>query len=278
MRVKKVFNNNVVLVINNDNEEQIVMGKGIGYQKYPRDLIEENKIEKKFIFTNDESLNNFDTLVNRIPLNHIELASEIIQMGKEFLDYKLNDNILITLSDHISYMIKRLDEGLVFSNPLQWEIKQIYPEEYEFSQKALDYLKEKIGKKIPDSEAAFITLHFANAHLETKNMEETLLLTKIIDNVLDIVKYNYGIEINEYSFDYTRFVTHLRYFVKRQLSGEIVDGDTSLLSIVKLKYADDYNCSVKIKKFLESTYGWKITESELLYLTLHLNRLSHKGK
>ncbi|NFG61126.1 MULTISPECIES: BglG family transcription antiterminator LicT [unclassified Clostridium] len=278
MKVKKVFNNNVVLVVNDFDEEQIVMGKGIGYQKYPMDLIEENKIEKKFIFTNDESLNNFDTLVNRIPLSHIELASEIIQMGKEFLSYKLNDTILITLSDHISYMIKRLDEGLVFSNPLQWEIKQIYPDEYKFSQKALDYLKEKTGKNIPNSEVAFITLHFANAHLETKNMEETLLLTKIIDNVLDIVKYNYGIEINEYSFDYTRFVTHLRYFVKRQLTGESVDGDTSLLAIIKLKYADDYNCSVKIKKFLESTYGWKITENELLYLTLHLNRLSHKSK
>lgn len=274
MRIKKVFNNNVVLVIDDLGKEQIVMGKGVGFQKFPKDLIDTNKIEKRFIFNDKESLNDLYTLLGRIPLSDVELASEIIEMGKETLGYKLNDTILITLSDHISYMLKRIDEGLVFRNPLQWEIKQIYPEEYEFSKRAVEYLRVKTGKDIPDSEAAFITLHFANAHLETDNMEETLLLTKIIDSILDIIKYNYGIEMNEYSFDYTRFISHLRCFISRQLKNESVNVDTSLLEIVKIKYPEDYKCAKKIKMFLEVTYKWNVSENELLYLTLHLNRLS----
>lgn len=278
MRIKKVFNNNVVLVIDDLGKEQIVMGKGIGFQKFPKDLIDTNKIEKRFIFNDKESLNDLYTLLGRIPLSDVELASEIIEMGQEALGYKLNDTILITLSDHISYMLKRIDDGLVFRNPLQWEIKQIYPEEYEFSKRAVDYLRVKTGKDIPDSEAAFITLHFANAHLETDNMEETLLLTKIIDSILDIIKYNYGIEMNEYSFDYTRFISHLRCFISRQLKNESVDVDTSLLEIVKLKYPEDFKCAKKIKMFLEVTYKWNISENELLYLTLHLNRLSSISK
>lgn len=278
MRIKKVFNNNVVLVVNDLKEEEIVMGKGIGYQKFPKDLIDTNKIEKRFVFNNEQSLNELYTLLGRIPLKDIELASEIIDMGQECLGYKLNDTILITLSDHISYMLKRIDDGLVFRNPLQWEIKQIYPEEYEFSKRAVDYLREKTKKDIPDSEVAFITLHFANAHLETENMEETVLLTKIIDSILDIIKYNYGIYMNEYSFDYTRFISHLRCFIYRQLKNESVDVDTSLLEIVKLKYSEDYRCAKKIKMFLEVTYKWNVSESELLYLTLHLNRLSSISK
>ena len=278
MRIKKVFNNNVVLVVNNLKEEQIVMGKGVGFNKLPKDLIDTSKIEKRFIFNNKESLNELYTLLDKIPLNHIELASEIIEMGKEYIGYDLNDNILITLSDHISYMLKRIDEGLFFRNPLQWEIKQIYPEEYEFSKKAVEYLREKTNKDIPDSEASFIALHFANAHLETADMEETLLVTKIIDSVLDIIKYNYGIDMNEYSFDYTRFISHLRCFIKRQLKNQTVDVDTSLLEIVKLKYKNDFKCAEKIKKFLEKTYKWNISENELLYLTLHLNRLSTISK
>ncbi|MGG7213237.1 BglG family transcription antiterminator LicT [Clostridium nigeriense] len=274
MRVKKVFNNNVVLVVNDLKEELIVMGKGVGYQKYPRDLIDTNKIEKRFIFNNEESLNELNTLLARIPLKDVELASEIIKMGEDSLGYKVSDTILITLSDHISYMLKRIDDGLVFKNPLQWEIKQIYPEEYKFSKRAVEYLREKTNKNIPDSEAAFITLHFANAHLETDNMEETVLLTKIIDSVLDIIKYNYGIDMNEYSFDYTRFISHLRCFIQRQLKNESVNVDTSLLEIVKLKYPEDYKCAKKIKVFLEVTYKWNVSENELLYLTLHLNRLS----
>ena len=278
MRIKKVFNNNVVLVVNDLKEEEIVMGKGIGYQKFPKDLIDTNKIEKRFVFNNEQSLKELYTLLGRIHLKDIELASEIIDMGQEALGYKLNDTILITLSDHISYMLKRIDDGLVFRNPLQWEIKQIYPEEYEFSKRAVDYLREKTKKDIPDSEAAFITLHFANAHLETENMEETVLLTKIIDSILDIIKYNYGIDMNEYSFDYTRFISHLRCFIHRQLKNESVDVDTSLLEIVKLKYSEDYKCAKKIKMFLEVTYKWNVSESELLYLTLHLNRLSTISK
>ncbi len=274
MRIKKVFNNNVVLVVNDLKEEQIVMGKGIGFNKYPKDLIDTSKIEKRFIFNNKESLNELYTLLDRIPLKHIELASEIIEMGKESIGYKLNDNILITLSDHISYMLKRIDEGLFFRNPLQYEIKQIYPDEYKFSKKAVEYLREKTNKDIPDSEVAFIALHFANAHLETANMEETLLVTKIIDNILDIIKYNYGIDMNEYSFDYTRFIAHLRCFIDRQLKNQAVDVDTSLLELVKIKYKDDFKCAEKIKNFLEKTYNWDVSENELLYLTLHLNRLS----
>ncbi len=274
MRIKKVFNNNVVLVVNDLNEELIVMGKGVGYQKFPKDLIDTNKIEKRFIFNNEYSLNELNTLLSRIPLKDVELASEIIKMGEEYLGYKLNDNILITLSDHISYMLKRIDEGLVFKNPLQWEIKQIYPEEYKFSKEAVEYLKLKTKKNIADSEAAFIALHFANAHLETANMEETVLLTKIIDSILHIVKYNYGIDMNEYSFDYTRFIAHLRCFIQRQFKNESVNVDTSLLEIVKIKYPEDYKCAKKIKIFLEVTYKWDVSENELLYLTLHLNRLS----
>ena len=100
-------------------------------------------------------------------------------------------------------------------------------------------------------------------------------IENIIDNVLDIIKYHYGIEINEYSFDYTRFISHLRCFIKRQLSGENTNVDTSLLDIIKMKYKSDYNCAKKVKNFLEKTYKWKISENELLYLTLHLNRLSN---
>lgn len=278
MRIKKVFNNNVVLVIDDLGKEQIVMGKGIGFQKFPRDLIDTNKIEKRFIFNDKESLNELYTLLGRIPLGDIELASEIIEMGKAVLGYELNDTILITLSDHISYLLKRIDEGLVFRNPLQWEIRQIYPEEYKLAKRAVDYLRAKTGKDIPDSEAAFITLHFANAHLETDNMEETLLLTKIIDSILDIIKYNYGIDMNEQSFDYTRFISHLRCFIYRQLKNESVNVDTSLLEIVKIKYPEDFKCAKKIKMFLEITYDWDVSENELLYLTLHLNRLSSMSK
>ena len=155
MVIKKVFNNNVVFARDNSGQEVILMGKGIGFNKFTKDLVEIDKIEKKFIFNNEESLSELHSLLDRIPLKDVELVSEIIQMGREELGDNLNDSILITLSEHISYMLKRMDEGLVFQSPLQWEIRQIYPNEYNFSKKAVEYLRKKLDKNIPDSEIAF---------------------------------------------------------------------------------------------------------------------------
>ncbi len=142
MVIKKVFNNNVVFARDNSGQEVILMGKGIGFNKFTKDLVEIDKIEKKFIFNSEESLSELHSLLDRIPLKDVELVSEIIQMGREELSDNLNDSILITLSEHISYMLKRMDEGLVFQSPLQWEIRQIYPNEYNFSKKAVEYLRK----------------------------------------------------------------------------------------------------------------------------------------
>ncbi|MDX5618767.1 CAT RNA binding domain-containing protein, partial [Clostridioides difficile] len=56
MVIKKVFNNNVVFAIDNSGQEVILMGKGIGFNKFTKDLVEIDKIEKKFIFNSEESL------------------------------------------------------------------------------------------------------------------------------------------------------------------------------------------------------------------------------
>lgn len=48
MKIIKVINNNVVSALDDDGEEIIVMGKGIGYGKKPGTLVDESRIEKKF--------------------------------------------------------------------------------------------------------------------------------------------------------------------------------------------------------------------------------------
>ncbi len=40
MKVVKVFNNNVALVLNDSNHEEIIMGKGVGFGKREHDTID----------------------------------------------------------------------------------------------------------------------------------------------------------------------------------------------------------------------------------------------
>lgn len=279
MRVKKVFNNNVALVIDKHDKEIIVMGKAIGFKKYPGDSIDESVIEKMFVL---ESPSNDDKLVKlfiEIPSEDINLAHEVIEQGKLVLGRSLNDNILISLADHISFALKRAREGLFISSPLEWEVKQAYPKEYKYGKQAIAFITEKTGIALPDSEAAFIAYHFVNAQTELATSLDNDLIRSVLIKILDIIRYHFQIELDEESLNYTRFLTHLRYFIKRQTAGErLVSDDSLLYDVVKDNYPKAFQCALKIKRFLLSSYDWECTNDELLYLTVHIQRVSNRAE
>lgn len=269
MRVIKALNNNTALVKNND-KEFIVMGKGIAFNKKKNDLIDEQKIEKKYALQN-ESVNR---ILENIRVEDLELANQIIKHGEEELGYTFNDSILLALADHLSLALKRAKENLFFGTPLEWDIKLIYPNEYRYALRCVHMINETMDLKIPEQEASFIALHFINASANKKDMDETIMTTKIIQNILNIVRRYYKRDFDENSFDVSRFIIHIRYFVRRQINGDVLSADTSIAKIVAQRYPDDYQCAMLISKFLTEQYGWEVSTSEELYLTLHLNRMN----
>lgn len=46
MQIAKVLNNNVVVVLDEHQREQVVMGRGLAFQKRPGDALDDSKIEK----------------------------------------------------------------------------------------------------------------------------------------------------------------------------------------------------------------------------------------
>ena len=48
LRIKKIFNNNVVLVIDTKGLERILIGRGIAFRKRVGETVENDKIEKTF--------------------------------------------------------------------------------------------------------------------------------------------------------------------------------------------------------------------------------------
>ena len=69
-------------------------------------------------------------LLERIPYEHLLLTDELVETIRQRLKYPLNESLLITLADHISFAIQRSEEGIRFSNPLMTSIREFYPEEY----------------------------------------------------------------------------------------------------------------------------------------------------
>ncbi|MGK9430979.1 BglG family transcription antiterminator LicT [Bacillus atrophaeus] len=273
MKIAKVYNNNVVSVINEHDKESVIMGRGIAFQKKAGDKVDEGRIEKIFTLENKDVSEKFKTLLYEIPLECMEVSEEIISYAKMRLGKKINDSIYVSLTDHINFAIERHKKGLDIKNALLWEIKRLYKEEFSIGKEALLMVEKKTGISLPEDEAGFIALHIVNAELN-EEMPNIINITKVMQEILSIVKYHFNIEFDEESLYYYRFVTHLKFFAQRLFNGTYMESsDDFLFETVKEKYHRAYKCTEKIKQYIQKEYDHELTSEELLYLTIHIERV-----
>ncbi|MDF2588875.1 MAG: transcriptional antiterminator, BglG family [Anaerocolumna sp.] len=273
-KINKIINNNFVCSINENREELIVRGSGIGFQKKIGDFVEEAKIEKVYRMSSETTRNKLQTLVSNIPLEHVEVCTEIIDDIKKNLKKKLNDNIYITLTDHLSFAIERKGMNLEYKNALLWEIKKFYHLEYQMGLHALDVINKRLGIRLIEDEAGFIALHIVNAQLDT-DMSDMMKITKLIQDIIEITKNYYQIELNEESLHYERFITHLKYFGQRLFNNKSVkDDDFQLQHMIKTNYSKDYQCAELISKYIKDKFNRDLTGEEMMFITIHLKRIT----
>ncbi len=276
MKILKVINNNVVSSVNEKQNEIVVMGKGIGFQKKTGDEIEMDKVEKIFCLP-EEHTNQFKKLLEDISYELIKLAEEIIRYAENSLKKRLSKNIYITLTDHLNFAIERQKQEINFQNALLWEIRKYYNEEFQIGLKAIQMVKEKIGVELSEDEAGFIALHFVNAEMDG-DMKQVASMPLIIKDILNIVRYTFGIEIDETTLSYERFVTHLKFFLQRAVRNECYEcEDFEFNRSIQLRFSDAYHCALKIKEYMNKKMQYKVTDEEVTYLTIHVSRIIRRG-
>lgn len=277
MKIQKVLNNNVVTSLNENNEEIIVMGKGIAFNKKCNDIIVKSNIEKIFTLSNPSVNNKFIELISSIPLEYTVISEQIIAYAREVIGKKLNESIYISLTDHIYNAIQRQKSGIVVTNALTWETKRLYKEEYKVGLKALKIINKEFHITLPPDEAAFIALHIVNASLD-EEMPILMNITRLIQEILNIVKYNFNIEFDEESLSYYRFVTHLKFFAQRLFNNKTTsdENENELFHLVKEKYTEASKCAMRVQKFILQKYQYNLTTDEMLYLIIHIQKLVNK--
>lgn len=277
MKVCKVINNNIISSCDENNREVIVMGCGIGFKKKPGDEINKDKIEKIFKMKDHSEVEQLISLFSNMPIEYIKVSNEIIQYAKELIEQKINPTIYLTLTDHISFAIERNSKGMNFHNALLWEIKKFYSQEYKVGKRALEIINDRLEIQLPEDEAASIAMHFVNAQLSGE-MRETVDVTKIIQNVFQIIKYYFKLELDEESIHYVRFATHLKFFAQRVVTKNILETtDTTLQEMVRVKYKKAYLCAQKIEEYIQKVYQLAIGEEEKIFLAVHLQRITMKA-
>lgn len=271
MKITKVLNNNAVVIMD-EEQEKIAIGAGVGFGKGKNDIVQPTKIEKLFVLKEHEKLQQ---LLVRIPEEHLILTEEIIRYAEQFMGVKLNDHILLVLTDHISFAIEREQEGIHLQNKLLQEIRVLYKQEFEVGVWALQLIKEKFQLEMPIDEAAFIALHIHTMKMKGGDLRETVRQTTIVRDMVDTIKDVLGIEMKEEDISYERLVTHLRFALLRTSKYDVHSMDEDMLDMIKMKYKKSFQCAKKVADKVEKAHGISLPDEELGYITLHIERLRH---
>lgn len=279
MKIKTILNNNAIIALNDEKEEVVIVKNGIGFNHRKGDDLKDTDLEKVFVLNDKTFSKTTLNLLSQVSEDITSVSKKIVNYARQNLNYVIHDSIFVTLSDHITLAISRNNKGITFYNPLDWDIKKIYKNEYHISEVALQIIKHDLGVKLPQEEAGLIALHFVNAELNDtpEFMVDMTNITMFIQKILNFVKYYFSIEFDDDSFDSYRFIRHLQYLAKRLFihRGEFENGriDDEMMDLMKLKYKKAYDCADKIRQLIKQEYYMDISMEEQFYLLIHINRL-----
>lgn len=271
-KIIKILNNNVILAFDLEKEKElIIVSKGIGFGNRRDDILKlaRNQIEKMFIIYDNKMQSQYYELIDLLDEDVIAVSEEIINLGERNLG-SLNPHIHMALTDHIGFSIERLKQGIEINNPFLNEIRFLYPEEYKLGVEAGKLIKKVFDVNIPDSEVGFIALHLHSAR-QNREVEETVRYTSMIRKLIDIVENELEIDLESTDLGYIRLINHLRFVIDRLEKGK--NEKNPIINNIKTEYKESFEISKKIGRYIEDSLNIPISEDELGYITIHIQRI-----
>jgi beta-glucoside operon transcriptional antiterminator len=273
MIVQRIFNNSVVSAQDASGNEVIVLGKGLGFNARPGDILRDELIEKTFHLRDSAINDRFRDFAATIPAEVLGVTDDIVRLARTALDRELSDSIYISLADHLAFALQRVQTGLTLRNPLTVEVRTFYRDEYAVAVQAMELLTTQLGVEFPEEETTNVALHLVNAEIGD-SFTDVGAMMELTRSVASIIKYHFGLEYNEESIRYFRFITHVKYFCQRVVLGETTDrDDETLYDLIKQKYPEIFRCIDKVDRHVQKTNNYTMSHSEQLYLALHIERM-----
>ncbi len=277
LTVNKVLNNNVIIAQGKNEEETVVIHKGIGFGKKRGDQIRLTDVEKVFILKDQKEQEQYKKLVPFLEESFIGLMNDIIHHIQTSVDGKLNEHIHIALTDHIAFTMSRVQQGLALKNPFLQETKTLYPKEYTIAKEVVTMLNDHSSVKLPEEEIGFIALHIHSA-VTFKSVSEINRHSQFIHELIKMIEQSLEVEIDRESLNYMRLVRHLRFTIERVKSGEKVEEPIELRKVLQKEYPLCYNLAWKVIKVMQQALKKPVFDAEAVYLSIHLQRLSSKSE
>ncbi|RAX23081.1 MULTISPECIES: PRD domain-containing protein [unclassified Actinomyces] len=273
MEILRVFNNNVILARDELGRETILTGRGLGFQHKPGQEVDTSRVARRYVLAqNAESVGE---VMAAIPLERIALIERTFRAAARELGTTVPSSTVVAVVDHVNQAMERAAAGIVMDYPLRAEAAHLHPEELRLAERMVAELNRAQEVQLPDGEAVALALHLFAAAVGAPSTQEATRQSKLIGQVMDVLKAAYGRDFRADSIDAARFAVHLRYFLVRARTDEqVADGTgTAIAESLRLRYPRAYRVAVRVKELLEMRLGITVQDDETAYLTMHVARL-----
>mgnify|MGYP003592191360 CR=1 FL=1 len=274
MEILRVFNNNVVLAID-DGREVILTGRGLGFHARPGQEVDRAKIVRTFLPSDGRDPDHIAEHIADIPPEIIRLVTDAMARVGMARQSRESPTLVVALADHVSGVLRRASVGgTSIEYPLEAEVRSLYPEEYEKARSLVAELNAALKGALPSSEAVAFALHLVNAGFSTGDLSYTYRMTGVIQQMLAVIEQTYGIRMDQRSVNVARFITHLRYlFVRIHQGRQLEKGSEPIIQSIRQTYPDQMQCAYRLAAVVELRLGASLTEDEIGYLALHVARV-----
>lgn len=275
LKIIKVFSNNSVSTLIDGTKDAIVVGSGIGFHKRPNDIIDESRIEKIY-YVQDELQTRFLDLLKGTRPEAIQASEEICTRAKAE-GLAINDQLLITLSDHINFSLERLEKNITLPFLMLSEIRLLYPKEYEIAKWGLGRINELCKVELPELEIGYITMQIVSA---LSSQKQAVSIMECVTGIMHIIEEEHDITFSEEDLSTVRLITHLKFLAQRIFEGyEWHDDDISgLQKYLYRLHPENRKVINRVSEFLNNKYNYQISEQERVYLLVHLTRVINQKK
>lgn len=267
--VKHILNNNSVIVDGYLNET-ILIGKGLGFGRKPGEVLNKGlEYEKAYQLLNKAT--EFSRIVNGYDENIVVMVMDTIQQIMEQNSDEFTMNDFVTIADHLAAMFERILKGEAILSFFSHETRTLYPASFARANDIARLIEKDHGVILPEAEVAYIALYLENL-ISAKSKREVEKMSVIIEGIRDVLEEQNDLIIDKEMLAYSRFLIHINMIVKSSTFHK-----STLSPTISKAILSTYTVYAKIGKqiieTIEAEVDHKLSESELVYIVIHLVNL-----
>ena len=273
-RVRKALNHNTLIAISmENNQEYLLIGKGIGFGKKVSERFEIPENIECTVYSLHEQTERGKAmdLIKGIEPVYLEIAGKVLAKSEEVFG-KIDKRILFPMADHIAFAVQRIRANEQISNPLTDDIRTLFHMEYKTAECVKDILWEMLQVEIDKHEIGYIALHIHSA-IEDENVALSMQIAMAVRECIRMIEEETGQTIDVMSLSYNRLMNHIRYMVARSIKGEKLK--LNMNDYMSVKFPKSFWMATEVCKQLEKQLHRTspLDEVEIGYLAMHIERV-----